>query len=590
MGRLISDSGYKFLDKLRRQGKLSKDEYDICVAADERDDPNLFLRYFTYRPELGMQYCPHCKSVSSMCKYPELHRENWIRSGVQLADWQIDLHFGDYTDVDGNPAYTIFLLGGPGVGKSTFLAVSSFIHCALNPGYREITAAPLKRQNEGVDGEINKWLRGTPAWRIFMANPPVTKDIFTKYRFANGSEHWIMTSGAISGGATGAKSMLSMESDRIDYDEAGNDRHFPITFVTLGTRTRGTRSDGTPRGITMANGERRVLMIVISNPNDQDSAEEFNAAVHLARTFPGHKVIEIGLEANVSLAETQRRAVETRTVLGYLAGGRTEQEALDYLAGRSQSRRGEVFDPAAIAKVIDKSYVIPSKYIRRRIMGGENVTGTNMTFLMPPIKGDPYLITCDPGTGRAPNRNAPAILVWNIKNPRVGVLTGMFWGSLEPGKPESYLYTLAEWIKIHGMAYAYIDTTGPQAVLVGHEYLKDVSRYIVPVDMSGTTKQLVQFIASMAASRGRFVLPALNPPYNFETQLSRYRFDDKKIAQDLVVCIMLFAYWQYTARVGDNYDEPNELAGQDGDFGSPAALIEGIRRRGHRTRRGHVTR
>jgi len=586
MGRLISESGYKFLDELRRQGKLSKKEYDICVAADEHDDPNIFLRYFTYRPEMGMMYCPHCKAVSSMCKYPEMHKENWIKSGIQLSDWQIKLHFGDYEDIDGNPAYTIFLLGGPGVGKSTFLAVSSFVHCALNPGYREITAAPLKRQNEGVEGEINKWLKGTLAWRIFMDNPPVTKENFIKYHFANKSEHWIMTSGAISGGVTGAKSMLSMESDRIDYDEAGNDRHFPITFVTLGTRTRGTRADGTPRGITMPDGSRRVLMVVISNPNDQDSAEEFNAAVHLARTFPGHKVIEIGLESNVSLAKSQRRAVETRTILGYLAGGRTEQEALDYLAGRSHSRRGEVFETDAIERVVDKSYVIPQKYFRRKIMSGENMTGTNMTFLLPPVEKEPYLITCDPGTGRAPNRNAPAILVWNIKNPEKGVLTGMFWGSLEPGRPESYLFTLAEWIKLHGNAYALIDTTGPQAVLVGHKYLKDVSQYIVPVDMSGTTKRLVQFITSMAASRGRFVLPALNPPYNFEAQLARYRFDDKKIAQDLVVGIMLFAYWQYTSGVGEGYEEEDQSIEGTG-YGSPADLIASVRHRGHSTRRGH---
>ena len=593
MGRLISESGYVFLRKLMSQGKLSADEYEICEKADALDNPNLFLEYFTYRPELGATYCPHCKTVSSMCSHPEQHRSSWKKSGVQLPEWQVKLHFGDYTDVDGNPAYTIFLLGGPGAGKSAFLAISSFIHCALNPGYKEITAAPLRRQNQGVETEIDKWLKGTPAWRIFMDTPAITRDPFLKYHFANGSEHWIMTSGATAGGAQGAKSMLSLEADRADYDEAGNDRHFAVTYVTLGTRTRGIRPDGTPRGITMPDGSRRSLMLVISNPNDQSAAEEFNVAVNLARTFPNHTVIEVGIAKNLAISKGQRTAIQSRTILGYLAEGKTEQEALDYLAGRSTGVRGEIFDRNAIDLAIDENYIIPEKYFRRKMVGassGGDVLGTNLTFLLPPQKQDPYIITCDPGTARAPNRNSPVIQVWNVKDPKHGVLTGLFWGSLEPGKPESYLYTLAEWIKFHNMCYAYIDTTGPQAVLVGHSILTGVKNQIVPVDMSGNTKRLVQFVTSMALSRGFVTLPNLSPPYNFQSQLSRYRFDDKKIAQDLVVGIMLFAYWQYMLNPGGDNEDTNGSGASGGDTSDAEELIEQVQRRrghpdGHRTAR-----
>ena len=553
MKQLIGKTGERFLKKINRLGILKDDELQLCFAANEKNDPNMILGYFLYKPDLQSQFCPICSVPSTICAFPEEHEEFWFRSGLQLHDWQIDHLLCRKTDINGDPASTIVMLGGPGCGKSTFLAVAiGWLLCALNPGFINLTAAPTAKQNDAVKTEYDKWIIGTRGWEVFMADQPQVERPLFKYKFRNGAEHRIFTTAALSGGAKAAKRNLSLEGDVVAYDEAGIDEAFHESLRVLGGRTRGLRPDGTYRGLVYPNGEIYSPMYVISNPH-QDNLE-FDEFISVIAEMPTFSLSEIDINENKVLTSHQIDAVTQRMIASYLIMGGTEEDAMDALAGRQNYGDGEVFSSKSIKNVVSSSYNIED-FISSYLVGPQR-TDSNFTFLLPRQKDHLYLLTCDPGANGAPKRNSPVIMLWDVTEANKPPLVGLYWGSPLAGTA-LYLETLAAWIREYH-AYAYVDTTGPQAVLIDSKKLIGVEGWVIPVDTSGSYKATAQWIMQMAAQKGSFVLPTLPQPYTFERYLRRYRWKDDGLAQDLIIGIMLMTLWQYKTLGFNDAIEPEK--------------------------------
>ena len=553
MKQLIGPTGERYLHKLNSLGALKDDELELCLTANEENDPNMLLSFFLYKPDLESRFCPICTMPHTICAFPDEHKQYWYKSGLQLHDWQIDHLLCRQVDTYNDPASTIVMLGGPGCGKSTFLAVAlGWLLCAFNPGFINLTAAPTAKQNDAIKTEYDKWIRDTRGWEIFMAaNPKEERPLF-KYKFRNGAEHRIFTTAALSGGAKAAKRNLSLEGDVVAYDEAGIDEAFHESLRVLGGRTRGLRPDNTFRGLIYPNGEIYSPMFIISNPH-QDNLE-FDEFINIIAERPTFSLSEIDIKDNKVLTDNQVNAVTQRMIASYLIMGGTEEDAMDALAGRQNYGDGEVFSGKAIKNVVLPTYRI-EEHIRSHLVGPLR-TDSNFTFLLPRQKERIYLITCDPGTLGAPKRNSPVIMLWDITNPRQPMLVGLYWGSPLSGS-SLYLATLAYWIKQYN-AYAYVDTTGPQAVLLRAADLTEVESWIVPVDMSGHYKATAQWVMQMAADRSAFVLPDVPQPYTFQRYLRRYRWKDDGIAQDLIIGIMLLTLWQHKTVNFEDDEEPVE--------------------------------
>jgi hypothetical protein len=148
-------------------------------------------------------------------------------------------------------------------------------------------------------------------------------------------------------------------------------------------------------------------------------------------------------------------------------------------------------------------------------------------------------------------------MLWDITVARQPVLVGLYWGSPVSGEPGFYLQTLADWIK-RFRAYAYVDTTGPQAVLMRSAELSGLQQWIVPVDLSGSFKGTAQWIMQMATGNAGYILPKLPQPYTFERYMRRYRWKDDKITQDLIVGILLLTLWQHQVVSLDDEEEIDE--------------------------------
>ena len=552
MGQLISKSGHRFLHTLNTQGILKDDELKLCIRADKESDPNLFLGFFLFKPDLDLHYCPICSIPTSMCAFPNQHEQYWFRSGLQLHQWQVDQLLCKTKDAFGRNASTIVLLGGPGCGKSTFLAVAlGWLMCALNPGFINLTAAPTAKQNDAVITEYNKWVIGTRGWEVFMSPEEKKERPIFKYLFRNGSEHRIFTTAAISGGIKANDRNYSLEGDVLAYDEAGIDTSFGESLRVLGSRTRGLRPDGTHRGMVYPDGSLRSPMLIISNPHADNL--EFDEFVNLIPEMPTFSLVAIDIEDNSILTENQIEDVTQRTIASFLITGGTEEDAMDALAGRQTTGDGEVFTNKAVKSVVRQDYDI-SEHILSHLTGPER-SDNNFTFLLPKQEKHVYLITCDPGVGGAPRRNAPVIMLWDITNPELPPLVGLYWGSPIAGEA-LYLDTLAAWIRAF-KAYAYVDTTGPQKTLLESRRLIGVEHWLYPVDFSGSYKGTAQWVMQMATTRGSYVLPKLPQPYTFERYMRRYKWKDEKITQDLIIGIMLLTLWQHqTVSFDEKKEEP----------------------------------
>lgn len=513
-----------------KRGIITPDAHDLILAADEKDDPNMIISYFTYRD--GMMHCPICKTGSAMCMSPQMHNRHFFKAGYMLYPWSIPILLGKTIDSYGNPAHTNIILGGPGCGKSTFVAIASWFYCSLFPGFMDGIAAPTIRQNNAVEREFDKVFSGTRG-AAFIRNTISTPILRRQY--INDSEQHVFTTAVLAAGKEGSDRILGSEYDHMVYDEAGIDAYFGSTMYNISTRLRGTRKDGTPRGVWAAEKQERIPQLwIVSNPHPD--MEQFDSFISYSESATGFCTIAVPFNKNTAMSASQTRATVDRVMAAKLAAGDTIEDAMAELNGQQTGYGGgEVFSKRAIENVIDLDYDI-SPYIISDLYGPH--ARSCFEFVVPPQKEHVYLITGDPGTAPAPNRNAPAIAVWDVTHKPV-VMVALFWGSPIPGEYTPFIQTLKKYIYTYN-ARAIIDTTSAQILLLHSSELAELRDYIIPADFSGDFKRNAQWLARVCAESGVFKVPNYT---SLRVQLRRYAFDDRKLRQDMVITILLLAYW-----------------------------------------------
>lgn len=527
----LDTKALEWIDECVSSGRLTESERKLIHLAHEKDDLNSLIFYFSHKD--GMTYCPICKAGAGMCRDKKRHESQWVAGGFRLYDWALDIMNGKILDVHDNPAPSTVIIGGPGCGKSTFLAISTWFYCAFYPGFVAGIAAPTIKQNQAFIREFNKVFDGTRGMQMVSHT---TSTPFYRIFFHNGSEIQVFTTAVIAAGESGGNRNLGDEYDLGAYDEAGIDPYFGNTSMVLSTRLRGTRPDGTPRGTLFPpKWGRQTQFWVISNPHPDQ--EQFDVFVEYAKHADGFAVMEIPFNENTAMSEDQAQATRQRVIASVVAQGGTIQDALDKLAGKQNGMGGgEVFSRESIKMLVDRDYDI-TPYINSNIYGPGATTC--FRFEIPPVENHLYIITADPGTAPAPQRNSPAILVWDVS---VGkpVLIAMMWGSVQPGEHTPFIMQLRKWMDQYG-ARALVDTTSAQVLLLKVEDLVEVRERIIPVSFAGDLKEVTQWLLSFEAQEGGFVLPPIPP---LVRQMQRYKFDDKKLDQDLIVPMLLLAMWK----------------------------------------------
>lgn len=541
--RFISDSGVAWVEKGVRDGLLSKAEAEAIFETEAVGDPRIFFSVFTYKP--GMMMCPVCGVPHSMCLFVKEHQELWYAGGYSLYDWQLEILTGDVYDYAGNPAHMIIVSGGPGCGKTQFMAMSSLFYGVMNPGFRLLTAAPTVKQNAEVIEAFDKMVTDTAAAKL-VSNVRRTPTPFYYIGYKTGANEQIFTTGSFAS-RDASRTNLGKEGDVVRWDEAGIDKTLSLTLKVLGTRARGIRADGTERGIIYPDGSRVPQFTIYSNPNS-DSVE-WDDLVDRAREWDGVAVYEIGMDANKAVTPAQLKAATSAVMLGTLVGGGTVEQALSFMRGEQNAdANGPEFSSETIKNVVDRSYQIREEWVKSR-------TSLNYTFVAPREEGHIYIVTCDPGTFSKPRRNSPVVMLWDMTSRPT--MVGLYWGSESPGRNTPFIKKMREWIEEYD-AYALVDTTGPGGtMLLEMEDIIEVESRIIRVDFGGRGSTLKQTLVKMAEIDGyhrRYVMPYYAP---ISRQLKRYEIGMRG-PQDLVIGILLLVYWMHAT--GSNERDQAEQA------------------------------
>jgi hypothetical protein len=348
-----------------------------------------------------------------------------------------------------------------------------------------------------------------------------------------------------------ASQILSWDGDWLNIDEAGLIDDLSGTIRNAGSRLRGTTKRGRPR-------LGRLSMC----SNSWDNPElwyRFDMASALPEE---HLSMTISTRANKNITPEQLRDILKDI---------PEDEHDRFIEGNRPQGAGMYFSNNAVHACESKPM---SDFVKDRIAAGDPeyiVASTTLAgivvFEMPVIPGHVYVELADPGTGEAPNRNAPTIMMWDVtdfpKSP--ATLVGLWWGAGH-GSITPFLVRYFQLMMKYKPIYNGVDSTGTQkgtAELL-NTYIMDKSNvantggWLGQIDLEGI---LDKTIHGLDFSGGKKPLYLINARLMIEARLmiwadmivglrsqltnydpSKDRTGEPKISQDLVSAFAMSAH------------------------------------------------
>lgn len=197
---------------------------------------------------------------------------------------------------------------------------------------------------------------------------------------------------------------------------------------------------------------------------------------------------------------------------------------------------GEIFPASSLALCKDDSYdQLLSDKISQGARGYESRIAQRVDtyyFSTPYKEGELYAVVADPGWGNPPERNSPAVSVWQITGfPNVPAKMVAFHWLFAEGSPLPWLNQYKEWVNTyHALGFNAFDATGFQA---GYEKMTDISNVLpMPVILNASTKYRYLNLYKRWMSEGKFNVPSMIS--HWYSQHAKYKLPDEKLRQDLV--------------------------------------------------------
>jgi len=522
-------------------------DQEIEILRRGREDPNIITDYFL-RP----------KGSDKGFRFDE----NFDPEGA----WQIPFFFSTQRDR--------YVSGGVGTGKTVAAAVAYGVVYPLliHPNYKFMNVAPVSYQATQMYQIILDLSRDTPFERLIWKSPerpnPEIELRFKVYNSLVVSQMQFMSIDK------NAKNIFSFEGDAINIDEAGQIDRLEEVIISVGTRLRGS-----------FRGRNRLgILSMTTNPWDNNY---FWYLFDMAQADP---------DSVLSMVVSSRHNHNiTKEQLDRILARIPESERDRFIDGARPEGRGDYFNKASIMDCEDEGWGewIEQMYkdkVPGFIVNRSQGIGVDF-FTVPPNSESYYMIFADPGTGEAPNRNAPAIFVVKVDNfpTDKAELVAAYWGN-GGGSIAPFTIRLAKWMEEYKPIFVGIDSTATQKntaetmnammfvkdfddkndgqVNIFGEYfnLKGVPK-ITGLDFSGGRKPAYLVSANFLLEARLFHWPKFF--LGLRSQLSNYdpskdRTGTTKIPQDLVCVLAMAAYvirkWFYV-NVEDVYSQ-----GEDGDL------------------------
>lgn len=479
-------------------------------------------KQFEYDHKIFRVIAKHEKS-DEFPNHPAFHHNH----GFRLLPYGKDF-FRDRT-----PIRTI--IGGKGSGKTlNIITVPQLIWAAIYEDFRGFALAPEAKQ-------ANEVLR--LAWRILQGTLYKERFILNYTRGPNAS----LTIGNDLVGESSIEcypllkredSLLTLTGDTAGIDQAEKFEDPRAILQDVGTRFRGrVISTGRPRLGTLS---------LVANSDYNDALFQ---VYDMHETDPDrYRSITVSSYDNIYLTERDIQNFEA------YAGG--DEEAINvHLKGLRPLGNGKEFSRDVLERMqdsqLDEMMELGLKlqtpgYVRQEAKGVGVVE-----WLLPYIPEHHYLVVSDPGTDNPPNRNSPAILIWDITGfpgtrelPIPARLAGFIW-VFGRGNIKNWANRHAEmtW-KYQAVGRNAFDATGYQA---GYDEWMLILNNLMSekINLSGSSKALSLNAAKMLSASGYIKMPrGITGLYN---QLQRYDFQQdrtgSKVKQDLVMAFIMSCMW-----------------------------------------------
>ncbi|TFH50620.1 MAG: hypothetical protein E4H01_01885 [Lysobacterales bacterium] len=166
-------------------------------------------------------------------------------------------------------------------------------------------------------------------------------------------------------------------------------------------------------------------------------------------------------------------------------------------------------------------------------------------------KDHQYIMVGDPGTGAAPLRNAPCIMVADVNEaPKLNKVVAMWWGN-GGGKIGPFLFEYLEMLKKYRPVFAGMDSTSNQknfAEVVNMEYVVNGGysvEKITGMDFSGGRRYQYLVSTRVSLESGAWTWP--HKATGIASQLKSYdpiedRNPNSKLAQDIVSTLSMASF------------------------------------------------
>lgn len=440
------------------------------------------------------------------------------------------LPFGKELHVDRTPIRTI--IGGFGSGKTMNQAVSLLIHAATLPGYRAFGLAPEAKQANEVLKIAYAVMRGTLFEERFLVRytrePNAYMLIGSDYTLGENSIECYPI-------LKKEESLRTLTGDMAVIDQAERFDDLEGVIRDVGTRFRGR---------VVETGRSRIgTLTLIANADFNDSLWRVYEKAEDEPTM--YKAISPSTYDNPYLTDADIVRYEAQ-VGGddegkrvYLLGGRPLGDGKEFSRSILLDMKDDGLD-AEMQLGIDGNLPGYVKNVYKRVGCVE--------WLLPYKEGHHYCVISDPGTDSPPNRNAFAILVWDVtKFPgktgayEPATLAGYVWGSGR-GDIKNWANKHAELVwRYKAVGLNAFDATGQQS---GYDQWMMILNNLVSekINLGGNNKAHCLNSAKMLTAERLMKIPAGVEP--LFSQLQRYEIPEPpKLKQDLVMAFIMSAFW-----------------------------------------------
>jgi hypothetical protein len=499
---------------------------EIEIIRRGQEDPSVISDYF-FRPP-GEEH-------------GWLFDENFTEKGA----WQKIVHKADQRDIT--------IIGGFGSGKTQGIGMSAAVWGLSIRDFKFLNAAPKAWQAKLMYDTILLNARNTRFEDFIWEKPrkPYPKLVI---RFKMEDEIYESTLEFMSADKD-ATGILSWEGDWLHIDEAGLLDNLEEVIINAGTRLRGSvrRRDRLGRFSMASNSWDNFYLWYYF---DQAVADPDNFLSITVSSRSNKNITEKQLERMVARIPVRERE---RFIEGARPEGKGRYFSRDHIYECEDVYVGQIVSSLAGQK--------KPGYLYEKLHGAGVVD-----FRLPSQKDHLYMLFGDPGTGEAPQRNAPVLMVWDVNAfPMLPAKLVAFWWGSGNGRIGPWVDMMFTLIDIYAPVYCGVDSTGPQKNmnylinehLFRERYGKKIKLeetsteeenndvgYLSPLgkikgigalDFSGAMKSVYLQAARLLIENKLLAWP--RDIVGIRSQLSNYDPEnDKKIAQDIVATIGMTAH------------------------------------------------